>query len=89
MRLRETQREMAALLMAPLGTNRRAIAAAASRIIKPNGRLSSLERLDIYSRSYWRRLLDSLAEDFPGLRAIIGEKDFERMAQACSGGETF
>ena len=82
MRLRETQREMAALLMAPPGANRRAIAAAASRIIKPNGRLSSLERLDIYSRSYWRRLLDSLAEDFPGLRAIIGEKDFERMAQA-------
>ena len=54
------------------------MAAEAAQIIKPNDRLSSLERLQIYSRSYWFRILDSFTEDFPGLRAIVGEKQFER-----------
>lgn len=58
------------------------MAAEAAQIIKPNDRLSSLERLQIYSRSYWFRILDSFTEDFPGLRAIVGEKQFERLAVA-------
>ena len=34
--------------------------AAASEFIKPNDRLSSFERLEIYNRQYWFRLLDCL-----------------------------
>jgi hypothetical protein len=91
MNLLETQRSMAAALMVPLERNGRvarktadgnSMAAEAARIIKPNDRLSSLERLEIYSRSYWFRLLDSFTDDFPGLRAIVGEKAFERLACA-------
>ena len=55
---------------------------AAADYIKPNDRLTSLERLEIYSRSYWYRLLDSLYEDFPGLRAVLGQRAFGRLAKA-------
>ncbi len=56
--------------------------AIANEIIKPNDRLTSFERLEIYNRQYWFRILSALAEDFPGLRSILGEKRFEKMAIA-------
>src|SRR5882672_8487023 len=49
----------------------------AEQIIKPNDRLSSVERLEIYNRVYWFRILSSLADDFPGLRAVIGQEKFD------------
>ncbi len=58
------------------------MAAEAAAFIKPNSRLTSLERLDIYSRSYWFRLMDSIREDFPGLVAAIGATAFERLSKA-------
>lgn len=54
--------------------------AMAEEIIKPNDRLTSFERLEIYNRQYWFRILSSFADDFPGLRAIIGEKRFDKLA---------
>lgn len=54
----------------------------AARYIKPNDRLTSFERLEIYNRQYWWRLLSSMNEDFPGLRAILGERQFEAMSRA-------
>lgn len=51
-------------------------------IIKPNDRLTSFERLEIYNRVYWFRILSSLAEDFPGLRAVIGQKNFDNLLRA-------
>ena len=54
----------------------------AARYIEPNDRLSSFERLEIYNRQYWFRVLGSLAEDFPRLRAISGERRFEDMSRA-------
>lgn len=51
-------------------------------IVKPNERLSSVERLEIYSRSYWFRILSSLNEDFVGLRAVVGDKKFDAIAEA-------
>ena len=48
----------------------------AADYMTPNDRLTSLERLEIYSRSYWYRILDSLYDDFPGLRAVIGDAPF-------------
>jgi len=90
MNLLETQRRMAAAMMVPLSAEGRiapktaegkSMAAEAARIIKPNDRLTALERLEIYSRSYWFRLLDSFTEDFPGLEAVIGRDNFARMAK--------
>ena len=54
----------------------------AEAVVKPNDRLTSFERLEIYNRLYWFRILWALAEDFPGLRAIVGERQFERLAVA-------
>ena len=54
----------------------------AEKIIKPNDRLTSFERLEIYNRQYWFRILTALYEDFPGLRGIIGEKQFEKLSIA-------
>jgi hypothetical protein len=54
----------------------------ATRYIKPNDRLTSFERLEIYNRQYWFRILGSMAEDFPGLRAILGQLRFDDMCRA-------
>ena len=48
-------------------------------LVKPNSRLSSFERLEIYHRSYWSRVLDAFGEDFPGVRALLGTKGFDRL----------
>jgi hypothetical protein len=66
-------------LVGPGGESMRRYAA---RYIKANDRLTSFERLEIYNRQYWLRVLGSMAEDFPGLRAILGERRFEDMSRA-------
>jgi Putative DNA-binding domain len=89
--LLELQRRVAALVMQPLtrrdGMRRktpegRPVRVEAAALIKPNKVLSSFERLEIYNRQYWFCILSSLAEDFPGLRAIIGPNKFERLIRA-------
>jgi len=69
-------------MMRPRMTDGKSTHKAAAAIIKPNDRLTSFERLEIYNRQYWFRILGSFYEDFPGLRAIIGEERFEILAQA-------
>jgi len=54
----------------------------AESIIKPNDRLTSFERLEIYNRQYWFRVLSALAEDFEGLRLILGDTAFEKLSVA-------
>ena len=54
----------------------------------PNARLSSFERLEIYSRQYWFRLISAAAEDFPTLNAVLGQKRFDALILADLG-ETF
>lgn len=51
----------------------------ANALIRPNDRLTSFERLEIYNRQYWFRLYSALEEDFPGLKAVIGSTKFERV----------
>lgn len=58
------------------------MSAYAARFIKPNDRLTSFERLEIYNRQYWFRLLSSMMEDFPGLRTVVGGQRFESMCKA-------
>jgi hypothetical protein len=56
--------------------------AVAASFIAPNSKLTSFERLEIYNRQYWFRVLGSLAEDFPALRAVIGARAFEALSIA-------
>ena len=60
----------------------RSLRGIAEEIIKPNDRLSSFERLEIYNRQYWFRVLAALAEDFEGVRLIIGDRQFEKLSIA-------
>lgn len=91
MKLLQLQRTMARAVMQPLTSSERMQRRApdggsmrryASRFIKPNDRLTSFERLEIYNRQYWFRVLSVLAEDFSGLRAVLGERQFDAMARA-------
>jgi hypothetical protein len=88
--LRPWQRALHALVTRPLGagdrTRRtplggRSVTALARQLVKPSATLAPLERVEIYNRMYWFRVLDSLAEDFPGLRALLGEKRFWALAR--------
>ncbi len=49
-------------------TDGRPTANVIAEFIKPNDRLTSLERIELYNKQYWFRLLDCLYDDFPGLR---------------------
>jgi len=89
--LETLQREMAAAIMRPLTPHEemrdhapdgRSMKAVAESFIAPNSRLSSFERLEIYNRQYWFRVLGALAEDFAALRAVIGGGAFEAMSIA-------
>ena len=82
MTLLEVQRRMANAIFQPLTRSDRMAGGADAEFIKPNNRLTSLERLEIYGRSYWFRILDSLYDDFPGLRAVLGERAFRRLSRA-------
>ncbi len=64
------------------GADGRATVRTVGAIIKPNDRLDAVERIEIYHRAYWFRILDSLYDDCPGLRAVLGERRFMRLAEA-------
>src|ERR1700693_4557085 len=68
--------------MQPRWIDGRSMRAGAAQFIRPNDRLSSFERLEIYNRVYWFRILDCLYDDYPGLRAIVGERRFMKLATA-------
>lgn len=89
--LAQLQRRMAAAVMQPLTREEqmrrrdregRSNEHEAAEFIKPNDRLSSFERLEIYNRQYWFRLFASFEEDFPGVQAIVGRKRFETLMRA-------
>ncbi len=89
--LRRFQRMMAAAVIRPLDADDnlqqkwvdgRPMADVAAEYIKPNDRLSSFERLQLYNQMYWYRLLEAVRDDCPGLRAVLGEPAFERLARA-------
>lgn len=64
------------------GTTSTVFTRTATRHISPSAKLKPVERLELYHRQYWYRLLDSLAEDFPALRRLLGERRFWRLAEA-------
>lgn len=99
--LEQIQREFFAALQMPLrGTSRGStelspndeghsaeFLAKAEELMKPGENLSSAERLELYHRQYWFRVLDSVAEDFPIIRKMAGDEVFwdlmENYLQSC------
>jgi hypothetical protein len=54
----------------------------AATYVKPNDRLTSFERLEIYNRQYWFRVIGAVSEDFPALAAVLGAKRFDALVLA-------
>ena len=91
MNLEQLQREVFDVIRQPLTASERmrkhtldgrSTKEMVEKIIKPNDRMTSVERLEIYNRVYWFRILSSLADDFPGLRAVIGQHNFDKLITA-------
>lgn len=91
MNLEAIQRAMAAAVMQPLteeegmreqAPDGRAMTEVAASFVAPNSRLTAFERLEIYNRQYWFRVLGALAEDFPALRAVLGSAQFDALSVA-------
>ena len=89
--LRSFQRMMATAVMRPLTAedklqprwiDGRQMDEVAAEFIKPNDRLTSFERLQLYNKMYWYRLFDAIRDDCPGLLAALGESAFSRLVQA-------
>jgi hypothetical protein len=85
------QRQMANAVMRPLTKNETmqkrdangaSTAKEAASFIKPNDRLTSFERLEIYNRQYWFRVFSSFEEDFPGVKSLVGTRRFEALMRA-------
>jgi hypothetical protein len=90
MNLEQLQRTFFELIRQPLtGKDRmrvrtldgRSIKALADKLITPSAKLTSFERLELYSQGYWFRILEAFDEDFPGLRAVVGRPRFDRLAR--------
>ena len=91
MTLLELQRRMAEDVRRPLtadfemqktSDDGASVGAIAASYISPNDRLSSFERLEIYNRQYWFRLISAVSEDFPTLNALLGPKRFDSLILA-------
>jgi len=88
--LLETQRRFLGALLEPLSGENRALAelppgsvalsdafnATADGLLRSTPADHARERLGLYHRQYWFRLLDSLAEDFPHVRDLLGHESY-------------
>jgi len=91
MNLLELQRRMAEDVTRPLTSDfkmqratddGRSTHELAESYVKPNDLLSSYDRLEIYNRQYWFRVIGAVAEDYPGLSAVLNEKKFNSLILA-------
>src|SRR5690242_12094543 len=81
MSLRETQQLMWTLIAAPEGVadGLRQIdkkPAELEQLLRGDARLNAVQRLDIYANMYFFRLYEILQEDYPAVRASVGERAF-------------
>jgi hypothetical protein len=91
MNLLELQRRMSEDVRRPLAADfamqqeaedGRSMTKIAEGYIKPNDRLTSFERLEIYNRQYWFRVIGSISEDFPALATVLGSRKFDSLVLA-------
>lgn len=81
-RLSELQGRMAAALRSRTSlTESDEWSAFAAEHVGIGARLSPAEQLEIYREQFWLRHTSSLVEDFPGLGGILGQRDWEKLAE--------
>ncbi len=52
---------------------------ACETLVRGDGRLAALERIDVYAEMYFYRLRDALKEDFPAVCGVIGADNFHNL----------
>src|SRR5882672_11205637 len=79
MNLLELQRRMSQDVMRPLTADfaMQTSAETQATYIKPSSLLTSFERLEIYNRQYWFRVIAAVSEDFPALQMVLGQEKFD------------
>jgi Putative DNA-binding domain len=84
MNLLELQRRMSQDVMRPLTADfaMQTSAETQAGYIKPSSLLTSFERLEIYNRQYWFRVIAAVAEDFPALNMVLGPERFDSIVLA-------
>lgn len=91
MTLLELQRRMeqdvrrpltAELTMQPQTSEGESMEEVAAAYIRPNSELTSFERLEIYNRQYWFRVIGAVSEDYPALQALLGDERFDALVFA-------
>jgi hypothetical protein len=50
--------------------------------VRGNAREPAETMFGVYRNAYWARLAEALGNDFAGLKALMGDSDFDRMARA-------
>lgn len=75
-RLRETQSWFFEQLQRHAGGR----ASAKGRVLSA-GRLDADQRLGIYSSMYFARILEALQQDFPKMREVLGDDEFEKVCR--------
>jgi hypothetical protein len=87
----DLQRFAASYIMQPLApgfrsaqnfTDGRPNRKVADTFIKANDRLTAFERVEIYNKQYWFRLIDCMYDDYPGLSTLLGRLKFNRLLAA-------
>jgi hypothetical protein len=81
--LAELQRFLAGALRReePIATDP-ALAGATRVYVAGNDRLTPAEQADLYREQFWLRHVESLTEDYPGLRALLGSDVFDALLHA-------
>lgn len=54
----------------------------ARAVIADTGRLSPVQRLEIYREQFWLRHTSSLVEDYPGLSSLLGQAAWQTLIEA-------
>jgi hypothetical protein len=52
------------------------------RAVRGNARESAETMFGVYRNAYWARIVEALGNDFPGLKALMGDQAFDQMARA-------
>jgi hypothetical protein len=74
--LKKLQKWMKRSIVTPYALQPKELKNQTAYYLTGNSHLNAKERFDIYVNDFWPRILDSLAEDFPELKKLLGEKSF-------------
>lgn len=58
-----------------------AAAAEAEQVVKPSARLTAPQRLNIYTEMYFLRLFEVMGDDFPTVRELLGEAEWNEVVR--------